>query len=203
MNENDNSPQSSLITYLVGLSLLVFVAVIFSLVFDGSIIPDRNEANLQYRIAREQEYKEGLEMEKQQLLARWKAITSPRIEQHIEFTDTQKLVASLEDKRRRLTLQREQLQTKIREIPVLLVEHRDTYRRDVRNRLKNAKFEELQLNSGRRYQDVIIRGFEDTSIQIAHAGGIARIAMVELPDDWKARIHWGSDEASGISSPLR
>ena len=203
MSKDGDNPQSILISYLVGLGLLVFIAVTFSLVFDGSITPDRDEANLRDRIDRESDHKEALELEKNKLLAEWNHRLLPLLSQEAELADVRSVAEKRKIQKLDLTRRKEQLQITIHEIPLLLVEHRDVYRKEVRNRLTHEKFDSLELSSGKRYTEVTIREFDESSLQITHAGGAARIAMVELPEDWKAKIHWGSDEVSGISSPLK
>ncbi|MBK1828106.1 hypothetical protein [Haloferula rosea] len=191
----------TLISYLSGLALLIFITVFFSLAFDGSITVDRDRANLLYQLEKGAEYEEELRLERIRLAERMKSDVSDRLDQHHTITQISSLSEALELERRLLTTERDQLRREIQAIPQQLADHRSTYRREQRKTLLQQNFEELRLRSGRIFVGVTIKGFDETSMQIRHSGGITRIPMVDLSDEWKERIHWRADEVSGINSP--
>lgn len=183
-----------IVTFLVGLVVLVMVAVGLSLVMEkrlafssGSVRVEREARaagqegkDLKVRIARATEKLDGLE--------------GPRLRDAAALRQTQKLLAESRQRIDALVASRDALAAAIPEIEEAFASYRSDYRARTRAAAEGEEIGTLALRDGRKYQQASITKVTDVGLEIRHEHGFARIQAPDLGREWQERFQWDDEE---------
>lgn len=195
---NDTNDQSGIVGMLVGLIVLVFAGVGFSLLIDKRTKHSSSKVTTGEIVEREAQVIRELKDELDAKQARWERVSRPIEGQDEELAAWSAKTASSED---RLPALREKLETVEAELGSATAEFRDyrsRYRAQVRAAAAGEKHEELTTASGKVYHGVTIRRVTSAGIEMVHKNGITRLLPKDLNADLRNRFQWDQEEVEAV-----
>ena len=195
---DDSSDHSATIAFLVGIVVLVFAGIVFSLLVDKrfkfssgrAVLGDEvNDGALQL-----EKLKFRIDVSKEQ----WRKQVQPLAgqEQQLKALSGDVLVSGekLGELRERWVSLNDEVTAGNR----LFRDYRDEYRRQARSAANGEKLAELTSLSGRTYNDVTISRVTVDGLEIRHAEGISRLRPEDLDDSWHDRFQWSPEEQAEV-----
>ncbi|QJE97221.1 hypothetical protein [Luteolibacter luteus] len=190
----NNDEQSGMVGMLVGMIVLVFAGVFFSLLADKRFSFSKNQSSISQTIEEEKLELENVKRELEGARADWKREYEPR-------TGQEELIATItrdsQASRRRLeTLgeERDAAAEEAKRVADAFAEYQGRYRQQVRAEAAGEKVGELTTRGGRTYRDVTIWRVSAAGAEIRHSEGSTRLSPNELPVTWNDRFQWDKAE---------
>jgi len=197
----DQNDQSGTVGFLVGIVVLVFAGIFFSLLVDKRFRFSSGKVSL------EEDVREGkLRVEKMNFRVEaarelWKKKVQP-----FEGQDAQ--VRAKADELRATTRElaglrerREALEGEILAGEGAFLAYRNQYRQQARVAAAGEELAELASRNGRTYRDVTIRRVTVAGVEIEHSQGISRLRPEDLGEEWRERFQWHPEEAAKPAAP--
>jgi hypothetical protein len=191
---DDSRDQSGVAGFLVGIIVLVFAGMGFSLLVDKRFKFSSGRASLEQAMADEGSQLEKVKFRLEAAKQRWAKNVRP-----LEGQDEQlaEVAGEARDHERRLAGLRERrakLKEEIVAADEAFREDRDQSRQRARAAATGETLSELKSRNGRTYAAVTISRVTKDGIEIRHSQGISRLRPEDLDDAWQDRFQWHPEE---------
>ena len=196
MDQFTTSDNSGMVGFLVGIIILVFAGIFFSLLADKRFSFSSNRISLESTIRDEKSELDSLKSRLETTREHWRKHCEPLTSQGVSASE---IAATLRAGQTRLKGLREELAVASSELASVtddFEEYRGRYRQQVRGAAAEERLGELKSRTGRSYTNVIIRKVSSTGIEIRHDDGISRLLPEELDPAWHERFQWTRDEVA-------
>ncbi|MEK7952629.1 hypothetical protein [Luteolibacter soli] len=189
----ESSDQSGTVGFLVGIIVLVFAGICFSMMVDKRFKFATGKADLEAAILDEGHQLEDLR--RQEKTARDELEQRGRLkDQPAELEKAKQAASSTTEQLKELRAQQASLAEAVKAEKSEFAAYRTTYRKQLRQAAAGEKLPELQVMSGKVYRDVTIRRVTATGMEVSHAQGSSSIAADDLADSWRERFQWNAEE---------
>ncbi len=190
----DSNEQSGTVGFLVGIIVLVFAGIFFSLLADKRFKFSSGKAALEESLNEGKRQIAKLEARVEASEELWKKKVQPLEKQPDE------LLAAADRAResgRHLADLRQQL--KDQEAGLLAADdafrgYRDQYRKQVRLAAVGEELPELRSRGGRAYSKVTVTRVTAEGVEFKHSQGISRLRPDDLDESWQERFQWHLEE---------
>jgi chromosome segregation ATPase len=200
----DSNEQSGTVGFLVGIIILVFAGIVFSLLADKRFKFSSGKASLEEDIADGNRQIAKLEARVEVSKELWKQTVQPLEKQPDELRAA---ADRARESSRRLVDLRQRL--KALELELLAADdafrgYRDEYRQQVRLAAIGEELPELQSRGGRTYSDVTVTRVTSAGVEFQHSQGISRLRPEDLDESWQERFQWHPEEApaAAVAPPV-
>lgn len=190
----DSNEQSGTVGFLVGVIVLVFVGIAFSLLVDKRFRFSSGKASLEETVQDQKRIVERMEGRLETLRGEWKKNVQPFEGQAQEMKTTRETVRSTAGELVRLRERRKLLEEQILSSDEAFRTYRTEYRKQVRLAAAGEELGELSSRVGRRYQGVTINRVTPEGMEIRHSQGISRLRPEDLDPSWQERFQWHPEE---------
>lgn len=198
----DSNEQSGTVGFLVGIIILVFAGIFFSLLADKRFKFSSGKASLEESVSDGKRHIAKLEAQLEASKELWKKRVQP-LERQPEA-----LMAAGDQAREsasRLVSLRQRLKTA--EAELLAVEegfraYRDQYRMQVRLAAIGEELPELKSRGGRTYSQVTVTRVSADGVDFKHSQGIGRLAPDDLEESWRERFQFHPEEQPKKAPPV-
>lgn len=198
----DSNEQSGTVGFLVGIIILVFAGIFFSLLADKRFKFSSGKASLEESVGDGKRHIAKLEAQLEASKELWKKKVQP-LERQPEA-----LKAAADQAREsasRLVSLRQRL--KSAEAELLAVEkgfraYRDQYRKQVRLAAVGEELSELKSRGGRTYSEVTVTRVSADGVDFKHSHGIGRLAPDDLDAAWVERFQFHPEELPKEAPPV-
>ena len=190
----NNDEQSGMVGLLVGIIVLVFAGIFFSLMADKRFSFSKNRNSISGLIAEERQELENLKIQLAKTRDEWSRDYEPLLGQGDSLV---KLTGDCKASRRRLEALEEERDTISAEVKAALgafSDYQGRYRQQVRSEAVGEKIPELTSRSGRVFKNVMIAKVSAAGIEIRHEEGSSRLLPDELAPSWNERFQWDDGE---------
>jgi chromosome segregation ATPase len=185
-----------MVGFLVGIIILVFAGIFFSLLADKRFSFSSNRISLESTIRDEKSELDSLKSRLETTREHWRKHCEPLRSQDVSASE---IAAALRASQTRLKGLREELAVASSEVASVtddFEEYRSRYRQQVRGAAAEERLGELKSRTGRTYTNVVIRKVSSAGIEIRHDQGISRLLPEELDPAWHERFQWTRDEVT-------
>lgn len=192
MLSDDNN--SGILTFLVGLILVVMAAVGLSVLLESRFSFSRNTRELESAIAANKEELSRLEIRIEDARSQLSSSEPKLRSAESELKATRPLLQENQAKFVELTRRRDEAQ---RSIPVLEKEfqaYRKRYREQTWSEAVGQSLGDLEIRGGKIYQNATITKVTEVGLEIRHSDGIGRIQGPDLPEALQDRFQWNDEE---------
>ncbi|WP_367875136.1 hypothetical protein [Luteolibacter sp. Populi] len=194
MDDFNNSDNSGMVGFLVGIIVLVFAGIVFSLMADKRFRFSSNKISLEERIAEEHHDLETCKIRLETARQHWRENCEPLAAQGNSIQSASAGVKAGEARVAALRQEKETAVAGLSAATLALEEYRNRYRQQVRGAAAGEQIPELKSRSGRIYKDVTIRKVSVAGMEIRHDQGISRLLPEDLDPAWHERFQWNRDE---------
>ena len=196
----EDSDQSGTVGVLVGIIVLVFAGICFSLMADKRFKLSSNKAKLEAAIVDERGRLEALR--RQTEIARDEYVEKVRRASQPALLDkARQAVSTTGDRIRELHTQQADLIKEVETEKAAFAEYRTTFRKKVRQAAVGERLEKLEVAGGKVFQNVTIRRVSADGMEVSHSQGSLRLSPEDLPDSWRQRFQWGADDRALAPKP--
>lgn len=192
MLSDDNN--SGILTFLVGLILVVMAAVGLSVLLESRFSFSRNTRELETVIAADKEEIARLTLRNEESQSEL-ASAAPRLTA-VE-NELKALRPKLRENQAKLAELTQRLEETKRSIPALgeqFEAYRKRYREQTWAEAVGQSLGDLEVRGGKVYQDARITKVTEVGLEVRHADGIARIQGPDLPEALQDRFQWNDQE---------
>jgi hypothetical protein len=196
MDQFTNNDNSGMVGFLVGIIILVFAGIFFSLLADKRFSFSSNRISLESTIRDEKVELDSLKSRLETAREHWRKHCEPLSSQGDSVSE---VAASLRANQARVKGLREEVTAAKAELATVTEdyeEYRSRYRQQVRGAASEEQLGELKSRTGRTYTNVTIRKVSAAGIEIRHDQGISRLLPEELDPAWHERFQWTRDEVT-------
>lgn len=196
MQQFNNSDHSGMVGFLVGIVVLVFTGIVFSLMADKRFRFSSAKISLEEKIAEEKHDLETIKSRLESSRKHWRDNGEPLASQKAA---AQAASDSVKDGVIRLAALREEKEATTAAIASLAAsidDYRIRYRQQVRAAATGERLAELKTRDGRVYKEVTIRKVSATGIEIRHEQGNAGLPPEDLDPAWHERFQWTREEVA-------
>lgn len=197
---SESSDQSGMVGFLVGIIVLVFVGIGFSLVVDKRFTFSSGKAEVERTIAEEKLQLESLRQQTEYLRKDYEEKSRPLIDQPAELEKLKLAVSSGSRSVAELRAQQEVLQDAIETEEMSFAEYRATFRKKARQAAAGEKLPQLEVADGKVYREVTIRRVTPAGIEVAHSQGVSTLKPENLDDSWHQRFQWDAEESAEVAN---
>lgn len=179
---------------LVGMIVLVFAGVFFSLLADKRFNFSKQQNSISHVIEEEKMELENVKRELEKARDHWARDYEPRTGQDELLATINR--ESFTSSRRRETLaeERDTAAQEMKRVADAFADYQGRYRQQVRADAVGEKVGELTTRAGRTYKDVTIWRVSAAGAEIRHSEGSTRLSPNELPVSWNERFQWDKAE---------
>ena len=190
----NNEEQSGMVGMLVGIIVLVFAGIFFSLLADKRFSFSKTRNSLSHVIEEEKLELEHVKRELAKTRDHWSRECEPRTGQADLISTLMR--ESRTDGRRleSLTEERDAAAEEMKRVSDDFAEYKGRYRQQVRADAVGEKVSELTTRSGRTYRDLTISRVSAAGADIRYAEGSTRLSPDDLPPAWNERFQWDKAE---------
>jgi hypothetical protein len=198
----DSNEQSGTVGFLVGIIILVFAGIFFSLMADKRFKFSSGKASLEESLSDGKRHIAKLEVQLEASKELWKKKVQPLERQPEAYKAAADL--ALESASRLVSLRQ---RVTAAEAELLAVEegfraYRDQYRKQVRMAAVGEQLPELQSLSGRTYSEVTVTRVSVDGVDFKHSHGIGRLAPDDLDESWRERFQFHPEEKPKVAPPV-
>lgn len=198
----DSNEQSGTVGFLVGIIILVFAGIFFSLLADKRFKFSSGKASLEENVGDGKRHIAKLESQLEASKELWKKKVQP-LERQPEALKA--AADQVRESGSRLVSLRQRL--KAAEAELLAVEegfraYRDQYRKQVRLAAIGEELPELQSRGGRTYFQVTVTRVTADGVDFKHSQGIGRLGPDDLDPSWVERFQLHPEELPKEAPPV-
>lgn len=196
MEQFSNSDNSGMVGFLVGIIVLVFAGIVFSLMADKRFRFSSAKISLQEKIAEEKYELETIKSRLENSRKHWRENCEPLASQK---GAAQAASDSVKEGAVRLTAlrgERTAINDSIAAATASFEEYRTRYRQQVRVAAAGEQLAELKSRSGKVYKEVTIRRVYAAGLDIRHEQGNSRLLPEDLDASWHERFQWTREEVA-------
>lgn len=190
----NNEEQSGMVGMLVGIIVLVFAGIFFSLLADKRFSFSKTRNSLSHVIEEEKLELENLKRELERTRDHWVRECQPRTGQGDLISTFTRESRAGSRRLESLTAERDAAAGEMKRASEDFAEYKGRYRQQVRADAVGEKVAELTTRSGRTYRDVTIWRVSAAGAEIRHSEGSTRLSPDDLPPTWNERFQWDKGE---------
>ncbi len=190
----DSNDQSGTVGFLVGMVVLVFAGIVFSLMVDKRFRFSSGKAELEQEVQDLQRAVEKMEFRVEAVREQWKKEVQPFEGHAEELRASGEIARDLSRKLAALRGRQTALEEEIVAAENAFREYRTKFRSQARLAAAGEALGELKVRSGRTYQAVTIGRVTPVGMEIRHSDGIALLRPEDLDDSWQERFDWHPEE---------
>ncbi len=194
----DSNEQSGTVGFLVGIIVLVFAGILFSLLADKRFQFASGKASLEEDVSDGKRQIAKLEARLEASEELWKKKVQPLERQPDELLAAadraRESARHLADLRQRL----EDLEAGILAADEAFRGYRDQYRKQVRLAGVGEELPELRSRGGRTYSKVTVTRITSEGVEFKHSQGISRLRPDDLDESWRERFQWHPEEQAKV-----
>lgn len=186
---------SGVVGFLVGVMMLVFAGIFFSLLADKRFSFSSGKLSLKAELDEQADELLTLRSRLDKSRSLWLEDHLPRTGQREllerlrkESADLSSLISALDDRKRTL-------EESIRDTGDRLADYRGRYRRQVRMEAVGEDLGVFQTRTGKSFTGAVIRQVSGAGMVIRHDQGLARLSPSDLDNAWNERFQWSAEEA--------
>lgn len=196
MDQFNNNDSSGMVGFLVGIIVLVFAGIFFSLLADKRFSFSSNRISLQDTIRDEKVELESVKFRLETAREHWRKHCAPLSSQGQSAAGAAASIRAAEAQMKNLRLERDAAAAELASSTADFDEYRNRYRQQIRGAAAEEQMAGLKSRTGRTYKNVIIRRVYAGGIEIRHDQGISRLLPDELEPSWHERFQWTRDEVA-------
>ncbi len=186
---------SGIVGLLVGVMMLVFAGIFFSLLVDKRFSFSSGRISLETEIADQANQIESLEDHVEKVRELWRKSQAPLAGQDEQVKSLEREVALQTSTLAELEERKESLLTEVRDVEERFAEYRNGYLRQVRAAAIGEELGSLQTRSGKVFANATIREVNAAGMVVHHEQGLARLSPNDLDVSWNERFQWDAEEA--------
>lgn len=194
MDQFSNNDNSGMIGFLVGIIVLVFAGIFFSLLADKRFSFSSNRISLQDTIRNERVELDMVKARLETARDHWRKHSAPLSQGSAQGEAA--AVRAGETRLKELLAEKDAVTAELASATDTFEEYRGRYRQQVRGAALEEQVGELTSRTGRVYKNVIIRKVSAAGLEIRHDQGISRLLPEELDASWHERFQWTRDEVA-------
>lgn len=190
----DSNEQSGTVGFLVGIIVLVFAGIVFSLLADKRFKFSSGKASLEENVNDGKRQVAKLEARLEASKELWKKRVQPLEKQPDELK-------AAADRARETGSRLVSLRQRLKAVEAELLAaddafrgYRDQYRKQVRLAAIGEELPELQARGGRTYSKVTVTRVTADGVDFKHSQGISRLRPEDLDESWLERFQWHPEE---------
>lgn len=185
---------SGIVTFLLGIIVLVLVAVGLSIIVDKRLSFSSGVSAVQKEIAADASDLAEIRSMHDERATRL-ADASPKLTGASEsYQSLQALAKNLERQKVALSGRKDELDKALASLEAEFTNYRALYRRKTWDRAVGERFETLVVAGGHEFRDVTITRVTPVGIEIRHEHGNARIQASDLDQRMRDRFQWTDEE---------
>ncbi len=194
MDQFSNSDNSGMVGFLVGIIVLVFAGILFSLMADKRFSFSSSKISLEQQIAEEKTELESVKARLESARKHWREECEPLSGQG---SAAQSIAAEVKANTARLAAlpaEKDAAKAELSAATASFEDYRSRYRQQARAAAVGEHLDELKSRSGKVYKDVTIRRVSSTGLEIRHEHGPATLQPEDLDATWQDRFQWSREE---------
>jgi hypothetical protein len=196
MDQFSTNDNSGMVGFLVGIIVLVFAGIFFSLLADKRFSFSSNRISLQDTIRDEKAELDALKARLDTEREHWRKHCEPLSAQGESAEMVAASVRAGEVRLKNLRIEKDAADAELAAATAGLEDYRNRYRQQVRGAAADERMDELKSRTGRVYKNVVIRKVSAAGIEIRHDQGPSRLLPEELDPSWHERFQWTRDEVA-------
>ena len=181
---------------LLGLIVLVFVAMLFSLLVDKRFSFSKERVSLSRLIEEEKHELQVSRKRLEEASRHWTSNCEPLLGQDRSFAKVAAEIGASEKRIKELQERRRELAAEVQAATDKFANYRSRYRLQVRSEATGESAPELRSRSGRIYRNIVIRAVSAAGMEIRHDEGNSRLSPEELDPSWRERFQWDGSETA-------
>jgi predicted nucleic acid-binding Zn-ribbon protein len=194
----ESTDHSGIVGFLVGLVVLVFVGIGFSLVVDKRLKFSSGKADVEQALTEEKLQLEALRRQTEVVRKDYEEKARPLMDQPAELEKLKLAVSSSVQRLAELRDQQVALKDAVEAEALSFAEYRATFRKKARQAAAGEKLPQLEVVGGKIYRDVTIRRVTRDGIEAAHSQGVSTLKPEDLGDSWQQRFQWDAEESAEV-----
>lgn len=198
----DSNEQSGTVGFLVGIIILVFAGIFFSLLADERFKFSSGKASLEEDVNEGKRHIAKLEGRLEASKELWKKRVQPLEKQPEELRSAADRARENGSRLVGLRQRLKELETGRLEAEKAFRAYRDQYRKQVRLAAIGEELPELQSLSGRTYSQVTVTRVSADGVDFKHSHGISRLGPGELDPTWVERFQFHPEELPKQAPPV-
>ncbi len=183
-----------IVTFLVGLVVLVMVAVGLSVVMEKRLAFSSGFVRVKRDVRAAGQESKDLKVRLARANERLDSLEGPRARDAAALRQAKKSLAESRQRMDVLVTSRDSLAAAIPLIEEAFASYRLDFRTRTRAAAEGEEIGTLALRGGRSYQQVSITKVTDVGLEIRHEHGFARIQAPDLAPEWQERFQWDDEE---------
>jgi uncharacterized membrane-anchored protein YhcB (DUF1043 family) len=196
MDQFSNNDSSGMVGFLVGIIVLVFAGIFFSLLADKRFSFSSNRISLQDTIRDEKAELDSVKAQLDTARDHWRKHCEPLSSQGKSADGIAASIRAGEARLKNLRIEKDAAAAELATARADFDEYRNLYRQQVRGAAAEEQMDELKSRTGRTYKNVVILKVSAAGIEIRHDRGISRLLPDELDPSWHERFQWNRDEVA-------
>lgn len=196
----EDSDQSGTVALLVGIIVLVFAGICFSLMADKRFKFSSGKADLEAAITDERVRLEALRRQTEIARDEYEE-KARRANQPALMDKARQAVSTTGDRIRELRTQLADLTKGVEAEKAAFAEYRVRFRKQIRQAAVGEKLPQLEMAGGKVFQGVTIRRVTADGMEVSHSEGSLRLRPEDLADSWRQRFQWGADDLALAPKP--
>ena len=198
----DSNEQSGTVGLLVGVIVLVFAGIVFSLLADKRFKFSSGKLSMEEEVSDGKRQVAKLQARLEASNELWNKRVKPLDRQPDELREaadrTREMGRRLVDLRQR----RKALEEELVRADETFRAYRDEYRKQVRLAAIGEELPELQSRGGRTYSKVTVTRVTTDGVDFKHSQGISRLGPDDLDPSWLERFQWHPEEQPKKGPPV-
>lgn len=190
----DSNDSSGTVGFLVGMVVLVFAGIVFSLMVDKRFRFSSGRADLEQEVQDQRQAVKKLGILVETAREEWKRKVQPFEGQAGELRSFAEANRGQSRKLAELRGRQAALEEEIVAAENAFREYRTKFRSQARLAAAGEELGELEIRSGRTYHAVTISRVTPEGMEIRHSDGIALLRPEDLDDSWQERFDWHPEE---------
>ena len=195
---SNNNESSGMVGFLVGIIILVFAGIFFSLLADKRFSFSSNKISLQQTFEEEHRELEAVKKRLENARIRWKTECEPLLGQRGALESASADSRSCGSRLAGLRDEKALLVAAVSAAADQYGSYQDRYRQQVRGDGMGEKMAELRSQSGRIYKNVTVSKVSAAGIEIRHDEGVSRLLPEDLDPSWDERFQWDQEEMARL-----
>jgi hypothetical protein len=196
MDDFNNSDNSGMVGFLVGIIVLVFAGIVFSLMADKRFRFSSSKISLEEKITEEKHELETIKSQLETSRKHWRDHCEPLASQGSAAQSASADVKASAARLAGLRGEKGAAEAAVTAATANFDEYRNQYRQQVRAAAAGQQLAELRSRTGRVYKNVTIRKVTAAGIEIRHDEGNTRLLAEDLDASWHDRFQWTRDEVA-------
>ncbi|MCW1926436.1 hypothetical protein OKA05_28050 [Luteolibacter arcticus] len=192
---NDSNDQSGMVGFLVGIIVLVFAGIAFSLMVDKRFKFSSGKADLEQVLKEEKHELDTLRRRAEIARDEFRERSQPITGQPVDLEKAKLAAATSTERLKELRSQHAVLKGSVEGAKASFAEYRAAFRKQARQAAAGEKMAQLEAVGGKVYREVTIRRVTPAGVEIVHSQGVSSLGPEDLAASWQERFQWDVEES--------